>query len=887
MTITEGDFIYDNEDNNFAAPALRLSASLMPPQSAVASAATPLSPSSSVQPADASDNAGTLVEPYGTSPAVRTLTSGPTSDAVFSPDGRTLYASNGGVVTSYDVASGQILTSWTVGSSLGGMDITPDGGRLVVTEQTPLAQEIINNETRTTIGVHVLDLASGAVSTYSTVVGYLQAPFYDVSVLTNGDAVLTEHFYGSGSTPLFTLDLDSGNLSQSTRWYPQTGVLTRNFDHSLTLLGPQNISDAPLHVLNGSGTIVASHESYADNVVGYNRGVQAIGSGGGFVAQFLYNQFNIYNTSLNFNSDLRPRYPELQDIVGMSFSPADDVLYVLDSRSDSVFALSTTNFSVVGAYWTGTDITASNIPISSKFGDRLMVSADGNLLSVIGDNSLQIINLALVPLIGSSSNDDVIAGNPGNTVIYGFSGNDVIRDLDGEDSLYGGAGNDLYYVNSSGDWVYERPNDGYDRVVTTVSMYIPANVEELVVADGYAADLRGSSGADKLIGNSGNDHFFGSGGGDTLIGNGGNDTYEDVDYYDAVIESVGGGPRDTVYVSGSYQLAAGQEVEVISAEKLPVWIIVDQLVGNEFRNEVVGNDGFNTIDGRGGADVMRGLGGDDIYYADNPLDLVIERAGEGSRDLVYTRGDFTLFAGQEVEILSADWNAGTAHLTLVGNELDNEIVGNNGINEIFGGDGTDRLVGLGGDDIYHVDGPEDWVFEGAGQGARDLVYAPGSYTLLSGQEIEVLSPDWNGGTAPMNMIGNEFANEIYGNDGANTIDGGAGADALIGLGGADVYSFATAPDGTTNIDTIYGYVSGQDSIALDHDVFAGLTVGALAASAFVTGTAAADADDRIIFDPTAATLAFDPDGNGAAPAMVFAVFAGGAPPVTAADIAVV
>ena len=63
---------------------------------------------------------------------------------------------------------------------------------------------------------------------------------------------------------------------------------------------------------------------------------------------------------------------------------------------------------------------------------------------------------------------------------------------------------------------------------------------------------------------------------------------------------------------------------------------------------------------------------------------------------------------------------------------------------------------------------------------------------------------------------------------------------------------------------------GSDLIVLDDAVFAGLAAGALAASAFVAGTAAADAGDRVIYDSNSGQLWFDADGSGAGAAVLFA-----------------
>ena len=101
------------------------------------------------------------------------------------------------------------------------------------------------------------------------------------------------------------------------------------------------------------------------------------------------------------------------------------------------------------------------------------------------------------------------------------------------------------------------------------------------------------------------------------------------------------------------------------------------------------------------------------------------------------------------------------------------------------------------------------------------------------------------------------------------LNGGAGADYLAGLGGADFFDFTTALGGG-NVDTVGDLVSGTDKIRLDNAVFAGLSDGALPASAFVIGSAAGDADDRIVYNQTTGQLFYDADGNGGAAAVLFA-----------------
>ena len=69
-------------------------------------------------------------------------------------------------------------------------------------------------------------------------------------------------------------------------------------------------------------------------------------------------------------------------------------------------------------------------------------------------------------------------------------------------------------------------------------------------------------------------------------------------------------------------------------------------------------------------------------------------------------------------------------------------------------------------------------------------------------------------------------------------------------------------------------------------MFAGLGLGALAAGAFVVGTAAADGDDRIIYNQATGALLFDADGSGVGAAVQFATLQG-TPVITASDFMVI
>ncbi len=480
----------------------------------------------------------------------------------------------------------------------------------------------------------------------------------------------------------------------------------------------------------------------------------------------------------------------------------------------------------------------------------------------------------------------------GNTVtvtitLTGLDTDDFLLGTAGADVLTGGNGNDIYVVENAADQVFEAAGEGNDVIYALVSYQLTGGqeIERLSTVDWSqtdALDLTGNGIANLLEGNAGVNVLNGAGGADVMVGFGGDDIYVVDDAGDQVIEVAGGG-NDVVYALADYTLGEGTSVERLSSIDWTQTAALN-LTGSSAANLIEGNAGVNVLNGAGGADILVGFGGDDIYVVDDAGDQVIEAAAGGS-DVVYALVDYMLTAGQEIERLSAiDWSQTTA-LNLTGNGLANLIEGNAGANVLDGGGGADTLVGFGGNDNYYVDNAGDTVIEAVG-GGSDTVFASTSYTLTAGQEIEFLLASSPSGTDAINLTGNEFDNTIYGNDGDNVLDGKGGSDLLVGLAGADTFAFTTAP-GAGNVDVVLGFEAGIDRIALDDAVFTAIgPPGGLNANAFVTGAAAADASDRIIYNNLTGQLFYDADGSGAGEQVLFAILSPGLT-LTASDFMVI
>jgi Ca2+-binding RTX toxin-like protein len=156
-----------------------------------------------------------------------------------------------------------------------------------------------------------------------------------------------------------------------------------------------------------------------------------------------------------------------------------------------------------------------------------------------------------------------------------------------------------------------------------------------------------------------------------------------------------------------------------------------------------------------------------------------------------------------------------------------------------------------------------------------------AYTLAANVENLTLTGaaviNGTGNTLNNRLTGNTGANLLSGDAGADTLSGGDGNDTLTGGLGADTFRFDSPLNAATNRDLITDFTLAQvDRIELENSVFTALaTTGALAASAFRSGTAATSADHRILYDSTTGLLSFDSDGTGAAAAIAFATLTPG------------
>ena len=295
------------------------------------------------------------------------------------------------------------------------------------------------------------------------------------------------------------------------------------------------------------------------------------------------------------------------------------------------------------------------------------------------------------------------------------------------------------------------------------------------------------------------------------------------------------------------------------------------LPGTSASETLQGTQYSDTLGGSAGADTIIGGAGNDLIYVNNPSDVVIEQAGQGT-DTVISSVSFS-DGPQYIESIQL---VGSDNINATGNGQANQLTGNAGNNVLDGQAGADTMMGGLGNDTYYVDNGGDSVVEATGQGT-DLIISSVNFDLhnaggvdnltLTGSSAVIATGNWLNNV----IVGNSASNVIDGASGNDTIEGGLGCDTLTGGTGQDSFVFDTPLNWTQNTDVIKDFTPADDTIVLSHNVFTALPTGALDPSAFDAAPAALDASDRIIYDRVSGYLYYDADGTGPISQIKFAV----------------
>lgn len=233
-------------------------------------------------------------------------------------------------------------------------------------------------------------------------------------------------------------------------------------------------------------------------------------------------------------------------------------------------------------------------------------------------------------------------------------------------------------------------------------------------------------------------------------------------------------------------------------------LVSNILIGSQMNDTLVGNDHNNIIYGGAGNDILVGNDGDDVLVSGLGRDKI--DGGEGYDTVSYedAAGDLTMYYGEISGRTLYGSTSGTdevAQDTITG--IEKIQLGNGDDTLYFFGKALDANGGAGNDVIK--------VLDIAGGVNNNIVFkgGDGNDELMGGSGDDLLS----GGNGDDTLIGGNGDDILRGNAGNDILIGGKGADELNGGGGRDVFVVETGD--TSNIDTVKGFKTGQDSLRID------------------------------------------------------------------------
>lgn len=515
---------------------------------------------------------------------------------------------------------------------------------------------------------------------------------------------------------------------------------------------------------------------------------------------------------------------------------------------------------------------------------------------LLGDWQSNLLDFRGTDFVGGTI---IIDAGYGSDTIYGNAAANIIVAGGGNDKVNGGDGGDVYRVsgNVAGGWSTFADYDTYADTgvsgVDTIQALGTGNVDIGLLSFNASSgieqiDATGALGTVRLMG----------------------------DWQANLLDF-----RSTMFVGSNIVIDAGQGGDTVYGNAAANIIIAGG--GNDVLN---GGDGGDTY--RVSGNIAGGWSSFQDYdtYADTGATGTdsIAALGTGNVDIGMT--GFGASSGIEVidgtgalgtVRLIGDWQANLldfrstsfvgTNITIAGDGGDDTIYGTAEANVIDGGTGRDRMDGGNGGDTYRVTGNQagGWssfadfdTYADTGASGQDVIKAVGNkvdiglarFDATSG--IEVI--DTSGATGQARILGNytsdsfDFSNVTFvgtnilihagdGNDvvkgsaGADLVNGGKGNDTLSGGLGMDRFLFDTGLDKYSNVDRILDFKAVDDTVLIDDAIFkkAG-ALGTLSAGAFVTGSKALDASDRIIYNATTGDLFYDADGTGSSAAVQFA-----------------
>jgi hypothetical protein len=318
-----------------------------------------------------------------------------------------VYVTNGTEVLRYQVSTGTLLPSISLGGDLAGVDLSPDGNTLVVADRAGSAANS---------WVYLVALDTLAVTQASVPKAAYEGGMFTAVYGADGNVYTTSTYQGSGWIPLRQYATSTGqwttlaSVRQNTMLSPSGDTQTIAFAEANTSDGAWGLIDIP------TGQIVR-RQGYTDGTSWFNYEIAADRLGAQFAIPTYGGTF-VYNAAYQKTGTLGV-YAGAQPI-GVAFHPVEQTAYFPWTGSTQVRVYDMNALSQTGAYDFG-DTFNSNGNNAFVQG-RTRISRDGSLLmvSVTGGVGIQS---QYAPLSAGNVAASTNAGQAVNVALQGAIGN--------------------------------------------------------------------------------------------------------------------------------------------------------------------------------------------------------------------------------------------------------------------------------------------------------------------------------------------------------------------------------------------------------------------------------------------------------------------------------
>ncbi|MCP4614258.1 MAG: DUF1080 domain-containing protein, partial [Planctomycetes bacterium] len=316
-------------------------------------------------------------------------------DHVFDPVYQILYiTTQSGTVERYDITTKEFLSPWAIGGTLGGIDVTPNGETVLVSDRS--------YDTTTNVGyIHRVDALSGIVTTLEFPLdGGQETGSWDVVAMNNGKAFFTTDFLGSGWVPLHELDLATNTIvdrpSSTFSGFNEVGQRTwlyRNANHSVMLGLESNSSAGPVFSYFAdtdsfiAGAELGFYPGQTPRSIFHNNGSGSISRDGQWLAieierPHVPNEVWILDLAL---SNIATKLSGIEG--GVIFDPYQDLLYGLDTVNDEIIVFDTNSWSEIERIDVCEDLLATQafdegVLSFDPLNSTVYVSVSGGILSI-------------------------------------------------------------------------------------------------------------------------------------------------------------------------------------------------------------------------------------------------------------------------------------------------------------------------------------------------------------------------------------------------------------------------------------------------------------------------------------------------------------------------